>query len=101
MNRLSSIISISILSASLVLSSCSHSGDEAYPEMEGYGFAYDLTAPDAHYELHDDLYEISGISWYSHNKLACIQDEKGIIYLFDEVTGKISDSYPLAKNGDY
>lgn len=101
MNRLSSIISISILSASLVLSSCSHSGGEAYPEMEGYGFAYDLTAPDAHYELHDDLYEISGISWYSHNKLACIQDEKGIIYLFDEVTGKISDSYPFAKNGDY
>ncbi len=69
--------------------------------MESYGFAYDLTAPDADYELHDDLDEISGISWYSHNKLACIQDEKGIIYLFDEVTGEITGSYPFARHGDY
>jgi len=101
MNRLPSIISILILSVSIAMISCSSSGDEAEAEMESYGFAYDLTAPDADYELHDDLDEISGISWYSHNKLACIQDEKGIIYLFDEVTGEITGSYPFARHGDY
>ncbi|MDX9727450.1 MAG: hypothetical protein RBT38_13800 [Bacteroidales bacterium] len=101
MNRLPSIISILIMSASLAMISCSNSGDGADAEMESYGFAYDLTAPDADYELHDDLDEISGISWYSHNKLACIQDEKGIIYLFDEVTGEITGSYPFARHGDY
>ncbi len=101
MNRLSSIISILILSVSIAMISCSSSGDEAEAEMESYGFAYDLTAPDADYELPDDLDEISGISWYNHNKLACIQDEKGIIYLFDEVTEGISGSYPFARHGDY
>ena len=101
MNKLPSIISILILSVSIAMISCSSSGDEAEAEMESYGFAYDLTAPDADYELHDDLDEISGISWYSHNKLACIQDEKGIIYLFDEVTGEITGSYPFARHGDY
>ncbi|MEZ4996324.1 MAG: hypothetical protein R2758_02180 [Bacteroidales bacterium] len=69
--------------------------------MESYGFAYDLTAPDADYELPDDLDEISGISWYNHNKLACISRmRRNNLPLLMKTEG-ISGSYPFARHGDY
>ena len=94
-------ISILIMIVSSVLSSCSTAGQDAGTADSRNRFAYDMNSPDNEYELEKILREISGISWYGHNKIACIQDEQGIIFLFDEETGKISDSYTFGKHGDY
>ena len=101
MTRLLSHISIIILTVSSALNSCSTAGHETATAQRSHRFAYDINSPDRDYELQDILREISGISWYSHHKIACVQDEKGIIFLFDEGTRKISDSYAFGKHGDY
>ena len=101
MTRLLSNISILVLTVSWGMNSCSPSGHDTGTAQRGHRFAYDMNSPDTDYELQDILREISGMSWYGHNKIACIQDEQGIIYLFDEKRGEISDSYAFDKHGDY
>ncbi len=93
MTRLLSHISILVLIVSWGMNSCSPSGHDTDTAQRSHRFAYDLTSPDADYELPDILREISGISWYGNNKIACIQDEQAVIYIFDEKKGEISDSY--------
>lgn len=83
------------------MNSCSTAGHDAISAQRAQKLAYDINSPDTDYELQPILREISGISWYRENKIACIQDEKGIIFLFDEETGEISDSYSFGKHGDY
>ena len=101
MIRLLFNISILTMIVSSVLNSCSTAGHDAGTADSRNRFAYDMNSPDNGYELEPILREISGISWYGHNKIACIQDELGIIYLFDEGSGEISDSYTFGKHGDY
>ena len=86
-----------------ILCSCSGIGNNPPPpsEKRNHKLAYNLTSPDAVYELPDILQEISGISWFRDNKIACIQDEKGIIFLFDLKKEKVSASYKFGKPADY
>lgn len=84
------------------LSSCSGTGNEFPPSNKGNHYlAYDLTSPDTVYEMPDILREISGISWFRDNKIACIQDEQGIIFLFDTKEEKVAASYKFGKPADY
>ncbi|RYD51875.1 MAG: hypothetical protein EOP52_06735 [Sphingobacteriales bacterium] len=46
------------------------------------------------------LNEISGIVPY-RNLLACIQDEDGIIFLFNPATGQVEKQIPFGEKGDY
>ena len=46
-------------------------------------FHYSIAHPDALFEMEDALTEISGISYLSNGLLACEQDEKGTLYLYD------------------
>lgn len=62
---------------------------------------YDLEAPSAKYTLPESLNEISGISYYSPDKIACIQDEKGFIYLYDVKRKKIASTHKFGNSGDY
>jgi hypothetical protein len=62
---------------------------------------YDLGAPSAKYILPGCLTEISGISYYSPDKIACIQDEKGFIYLYDVKDKKIASTCKFGNSGDY
>jgi len=39
-----------------------------------------------------ELKEISGLAWFSDSLLACVQDEKGIIYLYNFEKQEISKS---------
>lgn len=48
-----------------------------------------------------DLNEISGISFVEKDLLACVQDEKGIIYLFDLERNLISKRIKFSGKGDY
>lgn len=63
--------------------------------------SYDFSNPDTIYQLPDYLKEISGISYLGKNKIACVQDEKAIIYIFDIEKGKVISKGEFGKDGDY
>ncbi|MEE8341735.1 MAG: hypothetical protein V3R52_06530, partial [Candidatus Neomarinimicrobiota bacterium] len=64
-------------------------------------FPYDLKNPDHVYNLPAYLEEISGISSYKKNKIACIQDEKANIYIFDTKKRKVNLKFDFGKDGDF
>ena len=52
-------------------------------------------------KLPDSLKEVSGIFWISHAELAMIEDEHGIIYLWDGCNDEVNHKIEFAGNGDY
>jgi len=63
--------------------------------------SYDLENPEKVYSLPNELDEISGISYYNQNRLACVQDEKATIYIFDLITEKVERKISFGKDGDF
>ncbi|NEV94296.1 SdiA-regulated superfamily protein [Psychroflexus sp. YR1-1] len=53
------------------------------------------------WELPDSLREISGISHLSDSKMACIQDEEGIIFIYDLNLGQVINEIKFGPSGDY
>jgi uncharacterized protein YjiK len=51
--------------------------------------------------LPDYLEEISGMSYYGKGKIACVQDEKAHIYVWNLEQEKISKKYDFGSDGDY
>lgn len=66
-----------------------------------YKFPYDLQKPVEKYILPSSLDEISGLGYYKENKLACIQDEKAIIYIFNLDKREVTKKYGFGKDADY
>ena len=64
-------------------------------------FKYDLAYPVDKYKLPSYLEEISGLSYYGKGKIACVQDEKGYIYILNLEKGKIIDKYEFGNDADY
>jgi uncharacterized protein YjiK len=64
-------------------------------------FPYNLNAPDHIYKLNSELEEISALTYLESGKLACVQDEDGMLYTFDTQEGEIADKYKFGKHGDY
>jgi uncharacterized protein YjiK len=57
--------------------------------------------PERRVELPSYLEEISGLSYDGTSEIACVQDEKGNIYILDLDKGKISKKYDFGDDGDY
>lgn len=53
------------------------------------------------WDMPTDLNEISGIRWISEDKIACIQDEEGIIFIYNLATNLVEKKISFAKSGDY
>lgn len=53
------------------------------------------------WELPQELDEISGMYWMEDNRIACVQDEDGIIFIYDLRASKIIKKYKFAGPGDY
>lgn len=47
------------------------------------------------------LREISGITCIDENRLACVQDERGIIYIYNLISDSIEKEIPFAGNFDF
>ncbi len=62
---------------------------------------YDLQHPDQILELPEVLHEISGITFINDETFACVQDENGILFIYDIVLQQITESYPFHADGDY
>ena len=52
-------------------------------------------------KLPGTLKEISGITFLSKNKIACVQDEKGVVYIYDIHKDKLRESIDFAGDKDY
>ncbi|HEX8516338.1 MAG TPA: hypothetical protein VF868_09080 [Bacteroidia bacterium] len=62
---------------------------------------YNLAVPDAAYVLPDILLEISGAVYLSPNTLACVQDENGVIFVYDLLKKEITGQHGFTIDGDY
>jgi uncharacterized protein YjiK len=84
------------------LAACSQDdGHSKYFEKPGYSFPYDLAVPARSWKLPGSLTEISGLSYIDEQRLACVQDEKGIIYIFNLPGGKVESEIIFGDDGDY
>jgi uncharacterized protein YjiK len=70
------------------------------PQVAPYT-GYNLGSPDATYILPDILREVSGLTYESPSSFACIQDENGIIFIYDVVRQEIKTQYTFHIDGDY
>ena len=70
-------------------------------EHAGYNFPYQLAMPDRSWVLPIALVEISGLSFIDNSRLACIQDEKGDIYIFNLKTGAVESKIHFNEDSDY
>jgi uncharacterized protein YjiK len=62
---------------------------------------YNIKKPDLTYILPFQLNEVSGIVLADQSTVACVQDENGIIFLYDLNTRKITRTIAFQGNGDY
>jgi uncharacterized protein YjiK len=62
---------------------------------------YDFTVPDELFILPDILREVSGISAIDSSSVACIQDENGIVFIYDIKRKNIQKQLVFHSNGDY
>jgi uncharacterized protein YjiK len=80
---------------------CSPPGAGETDAGSAEGFLYDLNRPDDRFKLPGYLEEISGLSYYGKGKLACVQDEKARIYVWNLEKEKISKQIDFGSDGDY
>ena len=53
------------------------------------------------WDLPEVLEEVSGIHYLSDNKMACVQDEDGIIFIYNLDTDLVEKTINFSKSGDY
>jgi uncharacterized protein YjiK len=53
------------------------------------------------WDLPNILSEVSGIAMMDNNRIACIQDEDGIIFIYNLKTSKIEQKIEFGSSGDY
>ena len=72
---------------------------EAFPKPS---FPYRVNEPDRSLSMPPMLKEISGLSMgYNDKYLLAVQDESGILFVIDQVTGSVKREIPFGKLGDY
>lgn len=86
--------------------SCEHQNkkqDKAVQQVavDAVKLQYDFENPTQKISLPNSLQEISGLSFYKNNQLACINDEQGKVFIFDFTKKEISEVIPFGKKGDY
>lgn len=81
----------------LLLSSGCKSTDDEHVSPSGYT----LGKPDFSNILPDTLHEISGLTVIDSNTVACVQDENGIVFLYDIANSEIKNQFDFGADGDY
>ena len=65
------------------------------------GTGYNLNSPDTSFALPDTLHEISGLTYIDATSFACIQDENGILFIYNALNNKLEKQYTFHLDGDY
>ena len=87
-----------VLSSSLMLGCL---GNASNTDAQTQHPNYDLEKPDDVYALPGILKEVSGISLVDKRTIACVQDERGMLFLFDLETRRLKKEFSFWKKGDY
>ena len=75
---------------------------QAYSElMNAFRFPYSLEKPNETYIMPEVLREISGLGITNTGELGCIQDEQGVIFIYDTEQREINRRIGYGKNADY
>lgn len=69
--------------------------------IQNISLPYDFENPSEKFIMPDNLKEISGLSYYKNNQLACVNDEQGKVFMYDFVKKEVVDKIPFGKEGDY
>lgn len=88
---------IILTTLALLTISCQNQNYATKGKIEGYN----LSSPDTCIVLPKILHEISGQATIDTSTIACIQDEKGILFLYDMTNCRISGEYQFSGGGDY
>ncbi|MDN5213952.1 SdiA-regulated domain-containing protein [Fulvivirgaceae bacterium BMA12] len=85
---------------------CHHSlaqnaGKKDYYNQAAGIIGYNLGAYTQKYVLKKELREISGLSYYKKDQLACVEDEHGRVYIYDLKEKSIGQVIKFGKKGDY
>lgn len=75
-------------------------GCEAALPKEGHLAGYNLGKPEIFF-LPDTLREVSGLAYIDSTSLACVQDENGILFIYDILKKEIKNQYVFNMDGDY
>ena len=70
-------------------------------KQDTFSISYNFNKPDKTWELPKKLVEISGLSYIDNHRLACVQDEKGHIYIFNTKSGEVERKIDFGVDGDY
>lgn len=62
---------------------------------------YNMKKITSYTKLPDTLREVSGLTYVDSNSLACIQDENGILFIYDLQKKSLKSQYRFAPDGDY
>ena len=94
------IILLIILACSIISNAQQTDKNELYTS-KSYTLLYEINKPNETWKVPHKLVEISGLSYIDKYRLACIQDEKGNIYIFNLLTGDVERKIDFAGDGDY
>jgi len=75
-----------------------HFLEQIFHKEDGW---FNFKKPDIKLNLPFELREISGLTNISENEIACVQDENGIIFIYDLKADSIIRQYQFGSNGDY
>lgn len=92
-----------ILILSTIFESCGapeEKKEAIYPNNESIT-GYNLAVPDKISVLPDILLEVSGLTTLDSATVVCVQDEDGIIFIYNEKKNEIINRYSFYGNGDY
>ncbi|OFY85325.1 MAG: hypothetical protein A3F72_15195 [Bacteroidetes bacterium RIFCSPLOWO2_12_FULL_35_15] len=90
-------LSSNLMLFNLTFSGCNSNTWENNEKITGY----DFTNPDKTLVLPDILLEISGLTVIDSVTIACVQDENGILFIYDLLKNKIKKQYTFNIDGDY
>ncbi|MBL7923795.1 MAG: SdiA-regulated domain-containing protein [Bacteroidia bacterium] len=66
-----------------------------------HAFKYNLQQPNIHRQLPPMLNEVSGLTDVDDSRVACVQDEQGIVFIYDFRTDDIISRHAFDSTGDF
>jgi len=96
MNTKTILVLNTLIILNLLLPDCS-----ATIKNNGNVTGYNLTTPDKSSILPDTLREVSGLTNIDAATFACIQDENGILFIYDAKNNRLKRQFRFSIDGDY
>jgi hypothetical protein len=87
--------------AVLALAACAQPQEPKPAPRPDPACPFDLSQPTRSFELPDELHELSAITVVDGHSIACVQDEKGVLFWFDLGQGRVTAAQRFGEHGDY